>query len=36
MQAAWVGQIRSRVAVLVGADALAPGVEALAWLPVAQ
>jgi hypothetical protein len=36
MQAAWAGQIRSRVAVLVGADALAPGVEALAWLPVAQ
>lgn len=36
MQAAWVGQIRSRVAVLVGADALAPGVEALAWLPVAR
>jgi hypothetical protein len=36
MQAAWVGQIRSRVAVLVGADALAPGVEALAWLPAAR
>ncbi len=33
MHGALAGQTRARVAVLVGADALAPGIEALVWLP---
>jgi hypothetical protein len=33
MHAALAEQIRSRVAALVGTDAMAPGSEALAWLP---